>query len=215
MRKSERILFALRNTYPGDKSGAGVNFSQAAKDIGVSRQMLVNWTTIDTIDIRTSNMNQLCLCTNVNREWIDQEIGPIFTNEKVEEQRGNYAACTPITTTLIPIFKWHDPCLVLDSNTRTESKYMPITEAIGTNAFAVELEFDIDGYASTGETLVIDPDAPTHHRRALVNINGILTILRHDKILDKFYDLQNNLIEIENPRILGTIVTIFGAKRQG
>lgn len=220
MNRTNRITIALREKFPGDETEEGINFSHAADAIGVSRQTLINWLRKPNVEIKTSNWNALASATGYNRHWLELEEG--------QEKPGNYQRQTKNANQAvnearlsscpnIQYFKWSQLRNVLDKPQRNDINSMTNGKTEHASQLAIELETNqFAPYAVAGESILVQPGGATHSMKILAEIEGEYYILHHDKLLNRFSDVHGNQIDLVNPpRIIGTIIKIFGASRDG
>jgi hypothetical protein len=220
MNRTQRLIIALRDKFPGDETDEGVNFSHAAEAIGVSRQSLINWLRKNAVDIRTKNWEAIAKATGYNRHWLELEEGP---PKPIRYQAGNkkeqnaIAEKSLINCPNIQYIKWSQLGILLDSSLTKESNAMNQGRIKNTLSFAIELESNqFAPYAVAGESILVEPNATTHAMKVLAEIDGEYYILIHDKLQNRFSDIHGNDLQPETqPTIIGTITQIFGASRKG
>lgn len=220
MNRTQRLIIALRDKFPGGETDEGVNFSRAGNAIGVSRQTLINWLRKPNVEIRTSNWEAIAVATGYNRHWLELEEGAQKPGDYIPSVKSlNYAIsdATLVNCPNIQYIKWLQLGSLLGSTNLNESISMNQGRIKNTVSFAIELESNqFAPYAIAGESILVVPSAATHGMKVLAEINNEYYILIHDKLQNRFSDIQGNELQLDNqPKIIGTITQIFGASRKG
>lgn len=220
MNRTQRLIIALRDKFPGSETDEGVNFSHAANAIGVSRQTLINWLRKSNVEIKTSNWVAIASATGYNRHWLELEEGPQKPGDYMPAAKrlnnaisdASFANCPNIQ-----YIKWTQLGNVLGLFNLNEPTTMNQGRIKNSVSFAIELESNqFAPYAIAGESILVVPNDSTHGMKVLAEINHEYYILIHDKLQNKFSDIHGNELQLDNqPTIIGTITQIFGASRKG
>ncbi len=218
MNRTQRLIIALREKFPGKDTEEGINFSHASKAIGVSRATIIKWLRHNDVVIKTTNWEAIAKATKFNRHWLELEEGPQKLTDYKKSiaginaiSEGNFKLCPNIQ-----YIKWSQLGNLLGSAIEEDNKTMT-QGRINNLSIAIELESNqFSPYATAGETIIVEPNANTHGMKVLAKIEADYYILIHNKLHNNFSDLAGNQISKETqPTIIGPITQIYGAARKG